>query len=243
MTVRSTRRYPEFGEYFVHYPLKRSKYSSHYYFQKYVEQDEDVLDLGCGEGFFAELIADKGNRIVGVDLLEQPQKIGAFKAYWQADLSRGLVDVLDKLHGLTFDKVLLPDVIEHLPKPEVLLQDCKKVLDTDGQLLVSVPNVANFTVRFALLFGRFNYTERGILDKTHLRFFTVKTARRLLKDNGFDVIREKATIIPFEIALGLSPDNRIVKILEHILAFFTGLLPGLLGYQLIFVARPKPVNH
>src|SRR5262249_13580903 len=114
MTVRSTRRYPEFGEYFVHYPLKRSKYSSHYYFQKYVEHDEDILDLGCGEVFFAELIVDKGNRIVGVDLLEQPQKIGAFKAYWQADLSRGLADVLDKLHGQTFNKVLLPDVIEHL---------------------------------------------------------------------------------------------------------------------------------
>ena len=240
MTVRSVQRAPEFKEYFTHYPLKSSGHSSHYYFPKYIGRNQDVLDLGCGEGFFAEQIADKDNRVVGVDIIENPQNADFLKAYIHADLSCGLADVLEHLQEQKFDRVLLQDIIEHLPKPERLLQDCQQVLKSNGQLLISVPNVANFTIRLSLLLGRFNYTERGILDKTHVRFFTLSTARRLLEENGYEIVHQQATIIPFEIALGVPPDNGIAKALNTLLAFFTALMPGLLGYQWIFVARLSP---
>jgi 2-polyprenyl-3-methyl-5-hydroxy-6-metoxy-1,4-benzoquinol methylase len=238
-TVRSVKRHPEFQEYFVHYPLKESKYSSHYYFERLTGTNQDVLDIGCGEGFMAAKIAAQGNRVVGIDALPRPARDDVFESYVSADLSQGLGEAIERLAGKQFDKILLMDVLEHLMKPEQLLQDCGKLLMSSGQLLVSVPNIANLTVRLSLALGQFNYTERGILDKTHLRFFTRKTIRRMLEANGFEVIKHKMTVVPLELILGLSPQNPLMKFMTSTLAFATALLPGLLGYQTMLVARTK----
>ena len=235
-TVRSVKRWPEFEEYFIHYPLKEAKYSSHYYFQQLAGAGHDVLDVGCGEGFLASTIARQGNRITGIDILPQPTLRDVFTRYVRADLGTGLPAA--ELDGAKFDKVLLMDVLEHLSQPETLLRACREVLRPNGQAIVSVPNVANITVRLALAFGKFEYAERGILDKTHLRFFTRKTARRMLESCGFEATRQIGTVMPVELALGLSPKNAVMKAVNRVLAFFTMLLPGLLAYQWIFIARP-----
>jgi 2-polyprenyl-3-methyl-5-hydroxy-6-metoxy-1,4-benzoquinol methylase len=236
-TVRSLERCPEYAEYFIHYPLKESKYSSHYFFTGLVGQNHDVLDIGCGEGFFAAKIVEAGNRVVGIDVLPQAKLTPAFVKFISADLDHGLQDVAAELGDQQFDRVLLQDVLEHLRSPENLLRDCYETLKPDGQLLVSVPNVANIAIRFSLLLGCFEYTERGILDKTHLRFFTRRTARRLLEETGYEIIDQKTTVIPIELALGLSAHNPLMRSLNRLLAMLTWLMPGLLGYQLIFVAR------
>jgi 2-polyprenyl-3-methyl-5-hydroxy-6-metoxy-1,4-benzoquinol methylase len=238
-TVRSVQKSPEFQEYFVHYPLKESECSSHYYFQKLAGRDQDVLDVGCGQGFMASKLAAQQNRVVGIDVLTRPEKEEAFTQYISADLSEGLGEATRVLGSKKFDKILLMDVLEHLVKPEKLLQDCHNLLKPAGQVLVSVPNVANLTVRLALAFGRFDYHERGILDRTHVRFFTRQTARRMLEDNGLEVIRDVMTVIPLELILGLAPQNPVMRFLTRFLAFWTSLLPGLLGYQAVFVARRK----
>jgi len=238
-TVRSVKRHPEFQEYFVHYPLKESKYSSHYYFERLTGTNQDVLDIGCGEGFMAAKIAAQGNRVVGIDALPRPAREDVFESYISTDLSQGLGDAVRQLAGKQFDRVLLMDVLEHLMKPEQLLQDCRGLLKPTGQLLVSVPNVANLTVRLSLALGQFNYAERGILDKTHLRFFTRKTARQLLEANGFEVVQQKMTVVPLELILGLSTKNPLMRFMTSALAFTTALLPGLLGYQTVLVARAK----
>lgn len=238
-TVRSLERYPEYAEYFVHYPLKDSNYSSHYYFMGLVGQNHDVLDIGCGEGFFAAKIAEAGNRVIGIDLLPKAKLASAFEKFISAELDNGLQSAMPELVDQQFDRVLLQDVLEHLRFPQKLLHDCHKVLKPQGQLLVSVPNVANITVRLALLFGFFEYAERGILDKTHLRFFTRRTARRMLEESGYEVIDEKMTVMPIELALGLSANNPLMRILNYILAVLTSMLPNLLGYQCVFVARRK----
>src|SRR5712692_9299548 len=93
-TVQAVKCFPEFSEYFVHYPPKESKYSSHYYFQKLPGGHNDVLDLGCGEGFMATRLAEEGNRIVGVDLLPRPKTESVFEKYIPADLGRGLRDAM-----------------------------------------------------------------------------------------------------------------------------------------------------
>jgi 2-polyprenyl-3-methyl-5-hydroxy-6-metoxy-1,4-benzoquinol methylase len=152
-TVRSVQKSPEFQEYFVHYPLKESECSSHYYFQKLAGRDQDVLDVGCGQGFMASKIAAQQNRVVGIDVLTRPEKEEAFTQYISADLSEGLAEATRALGGEAtralgsrkFDKILLMDVLEHLVKPEKLLQDCHNLLKPAGQVLVSVPNVANLT--------------------------------------------------------------------------------------------------
>jgi glycosyltransferase involved in cell wall biosynthesis len=237
-TIQSVRRHPEFAEYFVHYPLKQSKFSSHYFFQQLIGHNQDVLDIGCGEGFFASLVS-MTNRVTGIDRLPNAAHETDLEEFISADLENGLNDAAIALRGKQFDRVLLQDVLEHLRFPDQLLQDCHAVLNPTGQLLVSVPNVANITVRLALLFGRWTYTERGILDKTHFRFFTHKTARQLLEANGFTVVRQMTTVMPIELILGLPPHNPIMKGLNRILAIFTKLMPGLLGYQCVFVARSK----
>jgi len=119
------------------------------------------------------------------------------------------------------------------------LCEARRTLREHGRLIVSLPNVANITVRIALLLGRFNYAERGILDRTHLRFFTRRTARRLLEENGCEVIQMKATVMPLELVLGLDPDNLLMRCINAVLGVFTALFPGLLGYQFVFVARPR----
>ncbi len=235
-TIQSVRVYPEYQEYYVHYPLKHSRFSSHYYFRQLVNQGYDVLDVGCGQGFFAATIAE-GNRIVGIDSLPQVENAGVFEHFYSANLENGLQEVLPALGGRQFDKVLLQDVLEHLSTPDRLLQDCHGVLKPNGLLLVSVPNVANITIRLALLFGRWNYTERGILDKTHLRFFTRHSARVLLEKNGYRVMKTMSTVMPIELALGLPSHNPLMRTLNRLLAVLTWMMPGLLGYQSIFVVR------
>jgi 2-polyprenyl-3-methyl-5-hydroxy-6-metoxy-1,4-benzoquinol methylase len=237
-TVRSVRRHPEFEEYFVHYPLKHSQFSSHYFFRQLVGHGQDVLDIGCGEGFFADLIADT-NRVVGIDLLPQASQQKALTQFITADLEHGLIDARAALGNQKFDKLVLQDVLEHVRFPEKILQDCHSLLRERGELLVSVPNVANITVRLALLLGNWNYAERGILDKTHYRFYTHKTARRLLEDNGYQVVRRLTTVMPIELVLGLPSQSLIMKILNRILAGATALMPGLMGYQCVFVARSQ----
>lgn len=238
-TVKSLACYPEFKEYFVHYPIKESKHSSHHYFLTWNGKNQKVLDIGCGEGFFAEKLVEAGNQVVGVDLLSQPRHRDILADYIQADLDQGLEQALPALGASRFDRVLLQDVLEHVRNPAKLLTDCHQLLTPQGLLLVSVPNVANITVRLALLFGRFEYAERGILDKTHIRFYTRKSARRLLESAGYQIIAEKTTVMPVELVLGLPADNPLMVVLNTVLAVCTRLLPRLLGYQVLFSVRSR----
>jgi SAM-dependent methyltransferase len=137
-----------------------------------------------------------------------------------------------------FDVIVAGDVLEHLPRPEELLGELRPLLAPGGTLLVSVPNVANVTVRAALLFGRFPYAERGILDRTHLRFYTRASARALLEGAGYRVVFAAATAMPFELALpalGRPPLSGAVRGGASLLA---RALPTLFGYQFVFEVTP-----
>ncbi len=230
-TCRSVARYPEFAEYFVHYPIKQSRYSSHDHVRRMVGSGREVLDIGCGGGDFAAELKKNENRVTGVDLLPQALNSDAFEQYFSADLDSGIAPVIAALSRKRFERVLLLDILEHLRTPERLLTESRGLLAEHGQLIVSVPNIANITIRCMLLVGRFDYSDRGILDRTHLHFFTRKTARRLLEANGFQIIEERLTVMPVEVALGFSPSGFLMRFVNRLLAGITKLLPGLFGYQ------------
>lgn len=236
--VNSIRKHPEFEEYWVHYPVKESRYSSHYYLWKFAGSGNRILDIGCGEAFLASKVAEMGNRVTGVDVIESPRHRDALEAYYRQDLFEGLHLSAPHVSG-PFDRILLLDVLEHLPYPERILAACRDLLAPQGRILVSVPNIANITVRLGLLFGRFEYTERGILDRTHLRFYTRSTARRFVQQHGFEVTREVDTVMPVELALGVSPHNPLMRAFTELLHASTVLMPGLLGYQCLFELRKK----
>jgi len=238
-TCRSVSRAPEFAEYFVHYPIKQSRHSSHDYARRLVGRNREVLDIGCGEGFFAAELKKAGNRVVGVDALPAASQKDALEEYVSADLNDPAA-VVRAIGGRRFDRVLLLDVLEHLSRPEPLLRDARAALKPNGCVVVSLPNVAHFAVRLALLFGRFNYAERGILDRTHLHFYTRKTARRMLEEAGYEILEMHTTNTPVELVLGLAPTNPLIRAMHAIQAVFTRMLPGLLGYQFVFLARENP---
>jgi glycosyltransferase involved in cell wall biosynthesis len=236
-TVRSFERAPEFGEYFLKYSLKHLRHSSHEIARRVVGANQDVLDVGCGDGWFAETLVASDNRVVGIDALARPERGAVFARYIRADLNDGLRDAVDALQGHAFDYVLLHDVLEHLVVPERLLGDCGPWLKPRGLLIVSVPNIANIVIRLRLLLGKFDYEDRGILDRTHVRFFTRRTARQFLVDQGWAIVREMTTVVPLERVLSLSPGNLLMRGLNAVLAGVTRLWPGLFGYQIMFVAR------
>jgi len=240
-TVRGLARHQEYSEYFPRYPIKTSAYSSHMWFLKLVGANRSVLDIGCGDGYFSRELSKKDNRIVGIDMLSSPHEVTAFEEYIQADLNDRRLNLQSLTGGRRFDFVLLQDVLEHLNRPEDLLRACRDVLTPPGLVLISLPNVANITVRASLLMGRFEYTERGILDRTHVKFFTRKTARQFVHENGFDVIEHHMSVMPVDVALGLDPRKPAVRLASSALHRLTEGMPGLLGYQSILVCRPRKV--
>ncbi len=107
-----------------------------------------------------------------------------------------------------------------------------------GVLLVSLPNVANVTVRLALLLGRFDYAPRGILDATHLRFFTRRTGRALLESAGYRVAWESATAMPVELALPALGRPPLAPLVRGSALLSAWIWPTLFGYQFVFEAVP-----
>ncbi|MCM3875321.1 MAG: class I SAM-dependent methyltransferase [Thermoanaerobaculia bacterium] len=195
-----------------------------------------VLDLGFGAGLLARRIRQACRYLAGVELDPEAAQEGA--RYFDQPLIGDLLEGISGPWREPFDVIVAGDVLEHLPRPELLLSAMRPLLKTDGVLLLSLPNVANATVRFSLLFGRFTYAPRGILDRTHMRFFTRATGRDLLEENGFRVVSIDATAMPLELAvpaLGRPPFAGPARAAALSAA---RLWPTLLGYQFVYEARP-----
>ncbi len=238
-TVRSVRPYAEFEEYFVRYPVKRSRGSSHELALKLTGSGKDVLEIGCGQGAFSEQLAKSGNRVDGIDSHEAAPPTTAVLRYASTDLDDGIARAWEReLGGKRYDRVLLLDVLEHLKDPRRVLEDARRTLDPHGLLVVSVPNVANITVRTSLLAGRFDYVDRGILDRTHLHFYTRKSAEKLLREAGYEIVERRMSVMPVELRFGMDPENPVLRGLNLLLRAATRLFPGLLGYQVVLLARP-----
>ncbi len=122
-----------------------------------------------------------------------------------------------------FDVVLAMAVIEHLVDPLSTLKNLRKVLKQNGKIIVTLPNVAHWSVRFSLLRGRFDYEEYGIMDRTHLHFYTIKTAKELLRESGYRI-----TEIAFDSVGGGYP--RFSRIMAK---FF----PNIFAYQILLVGQ------
>ncbi len=236
-TRRSIKRYPEYQEYYVPYRVKTSSHSSHDFARLAVGRGHDVLDVTLGNGVFSGELQKSGNRVLCAGAASAPAPGVQVEHYIQWNPADGLDAVVDAARGARFDKILLLDVLEHLAAPERVLRGLERLLKTNGQLIVSVPNVAHLVVRLMLLFGRFEYAERGILDRTHLRFFTRRTIARMLADNGYCVTSQKMTVIPLEVLIG---PRWLVRILHRALIALTAVLPGLLGYETFLIARRAP---
>ncbi|EYF01613.1 methyltransferase domain-containing protein [Chondromyces apiculatus] len=159
-----------------------------------VGRPRTVLDVGCGIGLNGAAIKRSGARVTGLEIV--PGSISRATSVLDEVISCDITsdasvqEALGETAGARqFDVILFADVLEHTVDPAGVLGRLLPYLAEDGQVIVSLPNVAAWTVRLGLLGGKFEYAQSGILDETHLRFFTRASAVRLLEEAGLEVLR------------------------------------------------------
>lgn len=146
-----------------------------------------VLELGCGEGKTLRLLQHQklAKKVIGVDI--DAHSIERAKKYLDIAIVADVENDALPFNKGQFDVVMLPDILEHLRQPEVLLEKVFRWLKPQGYVIVSVPNVQHISVIQNLWRGRWDYTDAGIMDRTHLRFFTRATLTEMLEQAGFSV--------------------------------------------------------
>ncbi len=220
------------------YHDKPSAWSSHSVIASHLNAlpvQSKVLDVGAASGTLARMCQNKGLRLFGVEPNPAWAQMASplYEKIWTCSISD-----LDEGSLSGYDAVVLGDILEHLPAPEITLRNLVEHQAAGARFLISVPNVANLWMRLNLLLGRFEYADRGITDRTHLRFFTQKTLIEMVRNCGLDIVSIQVTPIPLELVSGF-----FMKFpgrwFHAVLAQITSWLLRLLGYQFIVEAR-KP---
>ncbi|HEV7765294.1 MAG TPA: class I SAM-dependent methyltransferase [Thermoanaerobaculia bacterium] len=217
-----------------------------------------VLDAGCGFATTSARIEKLGNEVTGIEESAVACEVAAkrISRIVNADLQQA--DLGDE----QFDVLIFADVLEHVPWPAGVLKRYLRWLKPDGSVIVSLPNVGLWSVRFAHLFGRWEYEETGVLDRTHLRFFTRKSARWLLGSCRLSPIAttyNPGLVRPFvplakkmlssPRPTGAQPADALLNSRSYQLYLKTAypieravasLWPGMLAFQMIFEAKRTP---
>lgn len=163
--------------------------------KRYIPHNKKVLDVGGGFGALGEVFEKKGNRVCNLDsssfAIEESKK--RVSESFVVDITNAK-EVSEKISGRKFDVIVFADVLEHVYDPFSVLKIYGNFLSDDGKVIISVPNVATWLMRFKLFFGYFNYGDTGTLDRTHIRFFTKRSISKLAKKAGYKI--EKIDITP-----------------------------------------------
>lgn len=198
-----------------------------------------VLDVGGSSGYFSEALTAKGHTVALLD--HDPASVATARARGldarACDLNS--TAAFSAVAGRQFDAILFMDVLEHVIDPHTVLLQARALLAPGGRVIVTGPNVAYWAVRLKLLSGRWDYAETGIMDRTHLRWFTFQTWQDLLASAGYDVTKAVACegMLPKEQwlrRLGFSA-ARLARLRTKELA----ARPGLWGIVFLFIARPR----
>ncbi|MGE3174336.1 MAG: class I SAM-dependent methyltransferase [Planctomycetota bacterium] len=188
-----------------------------------------VLELGCGEGRLGAQLRQRGLEVHGVEVVEAAaaRARAVLDRVWVGDVERMALDY----PSAHFRLLVCGDVLEHLVDPWAQLRRLRPLLTDDAVVVASVPNLQYFPVALGLLCGRFDYADSGVLDRTHLRFFTRRSARALFEGHGYDVVAMPRRY-PFR--------SGVLRAVAAALDLGTlGLLRGLLTGQVIVLARPR----
>jgi 2-polyprenyl-3-methyl-5-hydroxy-6-metoxy-1,4-benzoquinol methylase len=227
-----------------------------------------VLDVGCGSGVHgAELKRVHGHLVTGVDLSEQ--SIAKAKSRLQdayvADVTKP--EIYPFFGSRRFDVIVFSDILEHLYDPAGVLTRHYQLLAPGGHVLISLPNVAIWNVRLALLAGRFEYQDTGTLDRTHIRFFTRGAFRKFAGEAGLEISKHRITpgiLRPFvpwikqvygrtgrvdgredsSSIMESGPYQFYLKWFYPVERAICGLWPGLLAFQFVILAEPaNSISH
>jgi 2-polyprenyl-3-methyl-5-hydroxy-6-metoxy-1,4-benzoquinol methylase len=186
-----------------------------------------VLDVGCGIGILGRYLEGKQCDVTGWDLTLENNS--DYEKYYTSMSERNVEK--EGLGNEKYDAVIFSDVLEHLYDAGKILRQSRDLLNAGGKVLVSLPNVAYFRNRLGLFKGDWNYTDVGVLDRTHIRFYTQATAREFLTDAGF-TIREMEPEIPII--------HSAWK--RNLFSFLSRIFPSLFAIGWVFELEPIATN-
>ncbi len=195
-----------------------------------------LLDLGAAGGELGAAVRERFTRTIGFEY--DADRVPQLRQHFD----HAVIADLETVRRLPKDVnvIVLADILEHLRNSSALLRCVHEALAADGRLFLSVPNIANVTVRLGLLFGVFEYRERGILDYTHLRFFTMRTIRREVEHAGFRILAVRGSSVPIRLIIGPYTPEPLLSLGEKLLTWITRIWRGLFAYQIILVAEKAP---
>ncbi|WP_448562182.1 methyltransferase domain-containing protein [Trichothermofontia sp.] len=193
-----------------------------------------ILDIGCGAGNLGAVIKNhKECEIVGITYsqAEANQAAQVLDLCLVVDLNSETLPNISP-----FDCIICSHVLEHLYDPSRLLVQLHRYFTPGGRLIVALPNVLHWKQRLEFLRGHFKYTEGGLMDYTHFRFFDWQTAHELLTESGYQILESKAGgCFPLPILRKILPIRASQGIDRTALKHF----PGLFGFQFVFLAKPR----
>jgi 2-polyprenyl-3-methyl-5-hydroxy-6-metoxy-1,4-benzoquinol methylase len=170
--------------------------STHSTVVRMVGHDKHVLELGPATGYMSKILSDHGCSVTGIEI---DPEMASQAAQFCERVIVGDLDTLkleEELGDQRYDVIVAADVLEHLKDPLRVVTQLKDFLVRDtGHFVVSLPNIAHGSVRLALLNGDFDYRDLGLLDRTHLRFFTRKSIEQLIEDAGLGIVEMRRQIL------------------------------------------------
>lgn len=193
-----------------------------------------ILDIGAGAGGIGAAIREESPRnLVAIEIDTRSH------AHLSTIYHQVYTDI-SPVGGSQFDWIILLDVLEHLSSPSDFVQSLRPLLATGGKILASVPNVAHWSVRFPLFFcGSFEYRPLGIMDRTHLHFFSRKSFHRLFRSlDGCNIVETSGSIEPFELTLPeWAYQSFIYQGLIPVRHWLARAFPGLMAYQHLAIVQ------
>lgn len=195
--------------------LAKLPHSPHMIVPQLVTEKTKVLDVGCNAGYIGRLLKESKQCLCdGIDIDKKLLRLAKpyYRSLYEIDLYQDKFTVSEK-----YDFILFIDILEHLPTPEKILKKLiKENLDKGGKVIICLPNVARFELRLKHLFGNFDYMP-GIMNEDHLKFYTLKTGKEMIKECGL----------------------KIEKILPTGLGHYFKVLPSLIAFQFIYVCSKQ----
>jgi 2-polyprenyl-3-methyl-5-hydroxy-6-metoxy-1,4-benzoquinol methylase len=207
--------------------LNPRRHGGHQKMLRLVGSGRRVLDVGCAGGYLAERLVAQGNTVVGLEV--DPAAAARAERFCERVLVGDVETIELPFEPGSFDVVLCGDVLEHLRDPGVFLARVRPLLAPRGRLVLTTPNVANWAIRLSLLFGRWRYGDKGILDRTHTHLFTRKTLVETLDRAGYRI-----EVLDHTVPVPLVGSDRVEAAANSV----ARLRPPLFAYQFVVVASP-----
>lgn len=154
---------------------------------RFIPEGSKVLDVGAGNGLLAQIFI-KNNKKIIIDGIEPSSYASTIARKYYRHFHHGYAqEFINIILKENYDYIVLADVVEHMQNPLIFLRDLCSKLPVNTRLFLSVPNIAFGAVRISLLNGNFDYVDSGILEKTHIRYFTIKTITELVSKIGMNI--------------------------------------------------------